>query len=88
MPRLLKRILPATRNPLLEVDDRILSVIEYSGLSYALSQHGYSNESKFMLMAIIGVSYEVFLKEQYGRQSQKISGDNERFIKTRATTNS
>jgi hypothetical protein len=88
MPRLLKRILPATRNPLLEVDDRILSVIEYSGLSYALSQHGYSNESKFMLMAIIGVSYEVFLKEQYGRQSQKASGDNEPFLRNRATTSS
>ncbi len=88
MPRLLKRILPATRNPLLEVDDRVLSVVEYAGLSYALSQHGYSAETKFMLMTIIGVSYEVFLKERYGNQSQKISGDAEPFIRNRATTNS
>ncbi len=88
MPRLLKRMLPATRNPLLEIDDRVLSVVEYAGLSYALSQHGYSSETKFMLMTIIGVSYEIFLKEQYGRQSQKASGDNETFLKNRATTNS
>ncbi len=82
MPRLLKRMLPVNRNPFIEVPDPVLSVIEYSSLSYLLDRRGLSAEHKLFAMIILGVTYEQFILRDYGDAHQTIA-DNDKFINAR-----
>lgn len=83
MPRLLKRSLPINVNPFKEVPDSVLSVVEYAGLGYLLSQHGYSNQNKFLAICVIGITYETYLAGDLGIFGQKLGGDNDKHLRAR-----
>lgn len=75
MPRLIKRMLPPSRNPLLQVPDNVLSVVEYAGLSWALDKRGVGADQQFLMICVIGIAYETYLSTNYGNGQQKLGGD-------------
>ncbi len=88
MPRLLKEILPVNRNPLLQIDNKILAVVEYAGLSYMLDQRGITGGHKFLATIIIGGTYEYYILQNYKRGNEASHGidpphHSDPFIKTR-----
>lgn len=75
MPRLLKRLLPPSRNPLIGVPDSVLSVVEYATLGFVLTRRGLSAEHKLMTTLVLGIVYETYILNDYGDFGQKQGGD-------------